>query len=69
NVEIAVIDEIQMIADEDRGWWWVRAVLGVPAKEVHCCGDHTALSLLKRLTDITGDNLIVHEYTRLSELE
>ena len=27
-VDVAVIDEIQMIGDEDRGWAWTQALLG-----------------------------------------
>lgn len=27
-VEVAVIDEIQMIKDQNRGWAWTRALLG-----------------------------------------
>lgn len=30
-----VIDEIQMMGDEQRGWAWTRALMGVPANEVH----------------------------------
>jgi ATP-dependent RNA helicase SUPV3L1/SUV3 len=32
-VEVAVIDEIQLLADSQRGWAWTRALLGVPALE------------------------------------
>ncbi|MFH4978891.1 hypothetical protein AB6A40_005600 [Gnathostoma spinigerum] len=32
--ECAVIDEIQMLRDEQRGWAWTRALLGVAAEEV-----------------------------------
>lgn len=39
RVDVAVIDEIQMIGDESRGWAWTRALMGVPANEVHLCGD------------------------------
>lgn len=39
RVDVAVIDEVQMIGDEGRGWAWSRALMGVPAKEVHLCGD------------------------------
>ncbi len=35
RVDVAVIDEIQMIGDESRGWAWTRALMGVPANEVH----------------------------------
>ena len=27
-IEVAVIDEIQMLRDEQRGWAWLRAFLG-----------------------------------------
>jgi ATP-dependent RNA helicase SUPV3L1/SUV3 len=37
-VEVAVIDEIQMIADPDRGWAWTNALFGIPAKTVIVCG-------------------------------
>lgn len=33
-VEVAVIDEIQMLRDQSRGWAWTRALLGVAAEEV-----------------------------------
>lgn len=33
-VDIAVIDEIQMIRDEFRSYAFTRALLGVPAQEV-----------------------------------
>ena len=32
--EVAVIDEIQMLRDDQRGWAWTRALLGVAAEEV-----------------------------------
>ena len=30
---LAVIDEVQMLEDPDRGWAWVNAIIGVPAKK------------------------------------
>ena len=32
DVDVAVIDEVQMLADIDRGWAWVNAIIGCPAK-------------------------------------
>ena len=32
--DVAVIDEIQMMRDQTRGWAWTRALMGVCAKEV-----------------------------------
>ena len=37
--EVAVIDEIQMVKDFQRGWAWTRALLGIPAQEIHVCGE------------------------------
>ena len=33
--EVAVIDEIQMIRDQQRGWAWTRSLLGLCAHEIH----------------------------------
>lgn len=35
SVEVAVIDEIQMLRDDQRGWAWTRALLGAAAQEVY----------------------------------
>ncbi|KIW39340.1 uncharacterized protein PV06_09118 [Exophiala oligosperma] len=69
KVDVAVIDEIQMIASPDRGWAWTRAFLGANAKEVHLCGEARALPLIRELCAATGDTLEVHEYRRLNPLK
>lgn len=43
-----------MMGDESRGWAFTRALLGVPAAEVHVCGDPAALPLLERISAETG---------------
>ncbi len=43
---MAVIDEIQMVKDYQRGWAWTRALLGVPAEEVHVCGEVNLIKVL-----------------------
>ncbi len=40
---------MQQIGDEQRGWAWTRALQGVPANEIHLCGDGSALPLVRRL--------------------
>ena len=37
--DCAVIDEIQLIEDPERGYAWTNALLGLQAKEIHICGD------------------------------
>lgn len=57
--DVAVIDEIQLISDPDRGWAWTRALLGVKAKEVHVCGEERALELLQKICSDCGESLDV----------
>jgi ATP-dependent RNA helicase SUPV3L1/SUV3 len=67
-VDVAVIDEIQMIADPHRGWAWTQAFLGVRAKEVHLCGEERAIDLIRALGASMCEEVIVHRYKRLSPL-
>ncbi|EED22133.1 mitochondrial ATP-dependent RNA helicase Suv3, putative [Talaromyces stipitatus ATCC 10500] len=69
DYDVGVIDEIQMIADPDRGWAWTRAFLGARAKELHVCGEERAVPLIKELTTLMGDNLEIHRYQRLNPLQ
>lgn len=69
RVEVAVIDEIQMIAHEERGWAWTRAFLGSNAKEVHLCGETRVVPLIRELAASMGDTLHIHSYERLSPLK
>ncbi|CUM66862.1 uncharacterized protein PRCAT00004546001 [Priceomyces carsonii] len=68
KMDICIIDEIQMLADDRRGAAWTSAVLGVLAKEIHACGEESAVPLIKKLTKITGDELEVRKYKRLGKL-
>jgi ATP-dependent RNA helicase SUPV3L1/SUV3 len=68
DYDVGVIDEIQMIADPDRGWAWTRAFLGSRAKELHVCGEERAVPLIKELATLMGDNLEIHHYQRLNPL-
>jgi ATP-dependent RNA helicase SUPV3L1/SUV3 len=68
-LDVAVIDEIQMINSNERGWAWTQAFLGVQAKEVHLCGEERTVPLIRQLAASIGDKLVVHTYERLSPLE
>lgn len=69
KVSVAVVDELQLMADPGRGWAFTRAFLGVPAKEVHVCGDGAMLPLLERLCHEAGEQLEIKRYERLSPLK
>ncbi|KAH7921419.1 P-loop containing nucleoside triphosphate hydrolase protein [Leucogyrophana mollusca] len=66
--DVAVVDEIQMIADPDRGFAWTNAVLGLAAQELHLCGEETAVPIIQSILKETGDELIINRYERLTPL-
>jgi ATP-dependent RNA helicase SUPV3L1/SUV3 len=66
--EVAVIDEIQLTKDFQRGWAWTRALLGVQAEEVHLCGEAAAVDLIRELCISTGEEVEVRHYKRLTKL-
>ena len=68
HFECCVIDEIQMLTDSQRGWAWTRALVNIQADEVHICGDHSVLELVKQVLALCGDTLEIREYTRMTEL-
>ncbi len=68
NFECAVIDEIQMITDKQRGWAWTRALVNLQAFEVHLCGDGSVLELIKQIVELCGDELEVKQYNRMTTL-
>ena len=57
--EVAVIDEIQMIKDQQRGWAWTRALLGLYAQEIHVCGEASTIDLVRELALTTGEEVEV----------
>ena len=66
--DVAVIDEIQLLRDEQRGYAWTKALLGLPAKELHLCGEPAAIDLTRKLVNSCGDSFEVRNYDRLTPL-
>lgn len=67
--EVAVIDEIQMISNSQRGQAWTRALLGIQCEELHVCGALNSKELLIKIIEDCGDNLSIKEYNRLVPLK
>lgn len=68
KVELAVLDECQMIADPDRGYAWTRAILGCPAQEIHCCVAPEGLDILCKVISYSGSPYVVEDHQRLVPL-
>jgi hypothetical protein len=67
--DVAVIDEVQMIGDKDRGWAWTQAIVGVNAKQVILVGSPDAEEIVRAIADRLGEPLEVQRLERLSPLE
>ncbi len=69
DVDVAVIDEVQMLADEDRGWAWVNAIIGCPAKKVIMTGSVNALEAVKKIAQYLDEDLEIIKHQRKNELK
>lgn len=67
-VDVAIIDEIQMIADPARGWAWTQALVGVPAKHVILVGSDEALPVLIPLIEQLGESYEIQNFERKTPL-
>ncbi|TCS33776.1 ATP-dependent RNA helicase SUPV3L1/SUV3 [Paucimonas lemoignei] len=68
RVEVAVIDEIQMLADRDRGAAWTAAVCGAPAHVVYLVGSLEARRAVEALAERLEIPLEVHVLKRKAPL-
>ena len=66
--DVCVIDEAQMIADNQRGWAWTRAIIGVLSPEVHICMAPEALDIVIKLIKDCDDTYEVIRHKRDTEL-
>lgn len=69
NIDVAIIDEIQMISDRDRGWAWTQALVGIPADEIIMTGSVDALPYVTRIAGMTGDDMEVVMFERMTPLD
>ena len=69
DVDVAVIDEVQMLDDADRGWAWVNAIIGCPAKKIIMTGSVNALDAVKRIAAYLEEDLEIVKHQRKNELK
>ncbi|MBC5781452.1 helicase [Ramlibacter sp. USB13] len=62
EVDVAVIDEIQMLQDPGRGWAWTSALVGAPARDVYVCGADTVHRRCVEVLEAIGEK---HETVHL----
>ena len=69
EVRVAVLDEIQMLQDEQRGWAWTAALVGVPARTLFVCGDASVLRPCERLLRSMEETMELEFTERKTPLE
>jgi ATP-dependent RNA helicase SUPV3L1/SUV3 len=68
-IDVAVIDEAQMIFDASRGWAWTQAIVAVPANEVIIiCSDY-AVPALQNLLGLCGERCQVRVFERKQHVQ
>jgi ATP-dependent RNA helicase SUPV3L1/SUV3 len=67
-VDVAVIDEIQMLQDADRGSAWTAALVGVPAAQIFVCGSNAITPQCVRVLQVLNEPYQITELTRMTPL-
>ncbi|MEO5733663.1 MAG: helicase-related protein [Rubrivivax sp.] len=69
RIDVAVIDEAQMIFDNSRGWAWTQAIVGVPAAElIIICSDY-AVPAIENLLGLCGERCTVRHFGRKQHVQ
>lgn len=68
-VDAILIDEVQNLADPERGWAWTQAIVGAPAGTVIMTGSPDAIPLVEALASYTGEELEIERLERLAPLQ
>lgn len=67
-VEVAVIDEIQMLQDPDRGAAWTAALIGAPAEKVFVCGSNAVTAPCLNMISALNETHTLHYLERKTPL-
>jgi ATP-dependent RNA helicase SUPV3L1/SUV3 len=67
-VAVAVIDEIQMLQDADRGSAWTAALVGVPAHKVFICGSNAVTQPCLNTIAALGETFEITHLQRMTPL-
>ncbi|MDP1692983.1 MAG: helicase-related protein [Burkholderiaceae bacterium] len=68
-IDVAVIDEAQMIFDNSRGWAWTQAIVAVPANEVIIICSAYAVPAIENLLGLCGERCTVRHFERKQHVQ
>lgn len=66
--KIAIIDEIQMLADPQRGWAFTQALLACNAERIYLCGEVAIKPLIEKIAKDMGESVEFVHFERLTPL-
>jgi len=67
-VDVAIIDEIQMLQDPNRGSAWTAALVGVPARQVFICGSNAVTAICLSAIEHLNETAEITELQRMTPL-
>ncbi|MBI0435280.1 helicase-related protein [Roseomonas sp. KE0001] len=56
-VDVAIVDEAQLLHDRDRGAAWTAAIMGVPARQLFVLGAPECIPMVRRIAALCGDEV------------
>nr|WP_276598225.1 helicase-related protein [Roseateles koreensis] len=68
-IDVAVIDEAQMLFDTYRGWAWTQAIAAVPANELIIICSAYAVPAIENLLGLCGERCTVRHFERKQEVQ
>ena len=68
-IDVAVIDEAQMIFDPSRGWAWTQAIVGAPARELLIICSAYAVPAIENLLGLCGERCEVRHFERMQQVQ
>jgi ATP-dependent RNA helicase SUPV3L1/SUV3 len=68
QIDVAIIDEIQMLQDPDRGSAWTAALVGVPARQVFVCGSNAVTDICLRVIENLNETVEITKLERMTPL-
>lgn len=68
-LDVAVVDEAQMLFDPSRGWAWTQAIVGVPARELLVICSAYAVPAIEKLLGLCGERCTVRHFERKQHVQ
>ena len=68
-IDVAVIDEAQMIFDASRGWAWTQAIVAAPASELIIICSAFAVPAIENLLGLCGERCSVRHFERKQHVD